>query len=165
MTELLHYLFGAASFMPHGYCLLWRPDLVAMHAISDGLIALAYIAIPVAMLTFLRKRPDIQGNSRKIGYLFIAFILACAVTHLTALLTLWWPAYGAQGLVKVVTAGVSIVTAVVVWQMFPKLLAIPSLQDLERANELLQAENQQLNSEVGRSRGSSTASMTGSKPR
>jgi two-component sensor histidine kinase len=153
MTELLHYLFGAASFMPHGYCLLWRPDLVAMHAVSDGLIALAYIAIPVAMLTFLRKRPDIQGNSRKIGYLFIAFILACAVTHLTALLTLWWPAYGAQGLVKVMTAGVSIVTAVVVWQMFPKLLAIPSLQDLERANEMLQAENLQLNSEVGRSQG------------
>lgn len=151
MTDLLHYLFGAASFMPHGYCLLWRPDLVAMHAISDGLIALAYIAIPTMMLIFLRKRPDIQGNSRKIGYLFVAFILACAVTHLTALLTLWWPAYGAQGLVKAMTAIVSLMTALVVWQLLPKLLAIPSLQDLERANDLLKAENMQLNTEVGRS--------------
>ncbi|MCK7615103.1 sensor histidine kinase [Roseibium sediminicola] len=151
MTDLLHYLFGAASFMPHGYCLLWRPDLVAMHAISDGVIALAYIAIPAAMLTFLRRRPDIKGNSRKIGYLFIAFILACAVTHLSALMTLWWPAYGAQGLVKAMTAVISIMTAVVAWQLLPKLLAIPSLQDLERANDLLKVENMQLNSEVGRS--------------
>lgn len=162
MTDLLHYLFGAASFMPHGYCLLWRPDLVAMHAISDGVIALAYIAIPVAMLTFLRRRPDIQGNSRKIGYLFIAFILACAATHLAALLTLWWPAYGAQGLVKAMTALISIVTAVVVWQMLPKLLAIPSLQDLERANALLKAEVGRNQSELNRINERFETALTGS---
>jgi PAS domain S-box-containing protein len=151
VPDILTYLFGAASFMPHGYCLLWRPDLVALHAISDGLIALAYVAIPLMMLNFLRRRPDIQGNSRKIGYLFIAFILACAMTHLTSLLTLWVPAYGAQGLIKAATALVSVATAVVVWRVRPKLLAIPSLKDLERANDLLKAENLQLNAAVGKS--------------
>ncbi|MHA7776889.1 sensor histidine kinase [Roseibium sp. M-1] len=152
MSDILSYLFGAASFMPHGYCLLWRPDLVAMHAISDGLIALAYVAIPLIILNFLRKRPDIQGNSRKIGYLFIAFILACAITHLTALLTLWWPVYGAQGLVKAATAIISVATALVVWKLQPKMLAIPSLKDLERANDLLTVENMELSDAVGRSR-------------
>ncbi|MCR9281200.1 MAG: PAS domain-containing protein [Rhodobacteraceae bacterium] len=152
MSEIVSYLFGAAAFMPHGYCLLWRPDLVAIHAISDALIALAYIAIPLMIFAFLRKRPDIQGNSRKIGYLFIAFILACALTHLTALVTLWWPIYGAQGLIKLVTALVSVATAVVVWRVRPMLLAIPSLKDLERANDMLKAENLQLSDKVGRSR-------------
>ncbi|UES39004.1 sensor histidine kinase [Roseibium aggregatum] len=152
MSEIVSYLFGAASFMPHGYCLLWRPDLVAIHAISDALIAFAYIAIPLMIFGFLRKRPDIQGNSRKIGYLFIAFILACALTHLTALVTLWWPIYGAQGLIKLVTALVSVATAVVVWRVRPMLLAIPSLKDLERANDVLKAENLQLSDKVGRSR-------------
>jgi hypothetical protein len=47
MRDVLEYLFGAASFVPHGYCLLWRPDLVAMHAISDGAIALSYFSIPM----------------------------------------------------------------------------------------------------------------------
>ena len=152
MSEIVSYLFGAAAFMPHGYCLLWRPDLVAIHAITDALIALAYIAIPLMIFGFLRKRPDIQGNSRKIGYLFIAFILACALTHLTALVTLWWPIYGAQGLIKLVTALVSVATAVVVWRVRPMLLAIPSLKDLERANDMLKAENLQLSDKVGRSR-------------
>ncbi|NKI57707.1 PAS domain-containing protein [Labrenzia sp. PO1] len=152
MSEIVSYLFGAAAFMPHGYCLLWRPDLLAIHAISDALIALAYIAIPLMIFGFLRKRPDIQGNSRKIGYLFIAFILACALTHLTALVTLWWPIYGAQGLIKLVTALVSVATAVVVWRVRPMLLAIPSLKDLERANDVLKAENLQLSDKVGRSR-------------
>ena len=55
MTDILSYLFGAASFVPHGYCLLWRPDLVALHAVSDGLIALAYVAIPIAMAKSRRR--------------------------------------------------------------------------------------------------------------
>lgn len=150
MPEILNYLFGAATFVPHGYCLLWRPDLVALHAISDGLIAAAYIAIPVAMLTFLRKRPDIDGTPRKIAYLFVAFILACAVTHVTALVTLWIPAYGAQGLLKALTAVISIATAIVVWQLLPKLLEMPSLKILETANDLLTAKNIELNTQVGR---------------
>jgi two-component sensor histidine kinase len=152
MADILQYLFGAASFMPHGYCLLWRPDLVALHAVSDAVIALAYVTIPIAMLVFLRKRPDIQGNTRRIGYLFVAFILACAMTHLAALATLWWPAYGAQGLIKAGTAGISIVAALTTWIVLPKLLALPPLQELERANEHLQKENQQLNTQVGKSR-------------
>lgn len=28
-AAIIDYLFGAASFMPHGVCLAWRPDLVA----------------------------------------------------------------------------------------------------------------------------------------
>lgn len=152
MPDILNYLFGTATFMPHGYCLLWRPDLVALHAISDGLIAAAYIAIPVAMLTFLRKRPDIDGTPRKIAFLFVAFILACAVTHITALATLWFPAYGAQGLLKALTAVVSIATAIVVWRLLPKFLEMPSLKILEQANDLLAAENLELNTQVGRTR-------------
>lgn len=42
MGQVVEYLFGAASFLPHGYCLLWRPDLVAIHAVADGLTAAAY---------------------------------------------------------------------------------------------------------------------------
>ena len=49
MHAIIDYLFGAASFVPHGYCLLWRPDLVAIHAISDSLIALSYFIIPVGI--------------------------------------------------------------------------------------------------------------------
>ncbi|SDU32477.1 sensor histidine kinase [Stappia sp. ES.058] len=152
MADLLDYLFGAASFMPHGYCLLWRPDLVALHALSDAAIALAYVAIPVAMLIYLGRRPDIHGTPRRIAHLFIAFILACALTHFAALATLWWPAYGAQGLIKALTAVISIATAVTTWIMLPRLLAIAPLQDLERANALLQRENRNLSKQVGKSR-------------
>lgn len=141
MTALLDYLFGAATFMPHGVCLLWRPDLVALHAISDLVITVSYLAIPLIILTFMRRRADLDSDAARVGYLFSAFIIACALTHFAALVTLWIPAYGAQGLIKAATAIVSAVTAVVIWRMLPDLLAIPSPAQLREANTALEAAN------------------------
>jgi len=151
-SDILSYLFGDPSLRSLEYYMRWREDLIWVHALSDAFIALAYFAIPFAIYDFLRRRPDIQGTSRYAGYLLITFIVAGGVTHTMTFLTLWWPIFGAQGLVKLATGIVSILTAVVVWQLKPKLLAIPSMDDLERANELLKAENLELNDEVGRSR-------------
>jgi len=47
MKEFLEKLFSS-DFMPHGYCYLWKPGLVWLHAVSDVLIALAYFSIPDA---------------------------------------------------------------------------------------------------------------------
>lgn len=56
MRDAINYLVSTASFVPHGYCLLWRPDLVWVHAVSDLLIALAYFSIPLALAHFVRRR-------------------------------------------------------------------------------------------------------------
>ena len=109
MQTIVDYLFGAASFVPHGYCLLWRPDLVALHAVSDGLIFLAYASIPAALVMFVRRRPDLEHRWTLV--LFAAFILACGLTHLVAAITLWEAYYGLQGVVKAITALVSVLTA------------------------------------------------------
>ena len=106
MQSVIEYLFGAASFMPHGYCLLWRPDLVALHAVSDALIFAAYASIPAALVVLVRKRPEIEHRTTVV--LFATFILACGFTHLMGMLTLWQPMYGLQGLVKALTAIVSV---------------------------------------------------------
>ena len=133
MSAVINYLFGAAAFMPHGYCLLWRPDLVAIHAISDGLIAMSYFAIPFGLWYFARRREDLEF--KPVFFLFAAFILFCGITHLVALTTLWFPIYGVQGLIKAATAAVSLASAYALWPTIPKALAIPGLSSLRRANE------------------------------
>jgi len=133
MDQVLDYLFGAASFVPHGYCLLWRPDLVALHAVSDLLIALAYFSIPVALWYVARQRPNFQY--RRLFLLFALFILFCGLTHIVSLLTLWAPIYGIQGLVKAATAGVSLLAAYSLWPALPSALAIPAFNDLRQANQ------------------------------
>lgn len=141
IDSVSNYLFEAASFMPHGLCLAWRPDLVAMHAAADLLIFVSYFTIPIALVYFLRRRTDLEYKS--VFALFAAFILACGATHAFGLLTLWVPLYGLQGMVKVVTALVSVTTAILIWPIIPKALALPSPSQLRVANKKLQEEIEQ----------------------
>jgi len=57
MNEFLRHLFS--YFMPHGYCYLWRPEIIWLHSISDAAITLAYYMIPVGLFYFVRKRRDL----------------------------------------------------------------------------------------------------------
>jgi hypothetical protein len=98
----------------------------------------AYFAIPVAIWTFVSKRPNIE--MRGLARLFAAFILWCGLTHIVNLVTLWWPIYEFQALVKVVTAAISLTTAVVIFPLIPKALAIPSPNELQLANAHLAKE-------------------------
>ena len=138
MQAVVEYLFGAASFVPHGFCLLWRPDLVALHAGANLVIALAYFSIPLGMFIVQRRRRDLPF--RGVFRLSALFILACGIGHLVDLATLWFPAYGLQGLVKAATAAISAITAVALWPLIPRIMALPSSTTLQQANTQLKAE-------------------------
>ena len=126
------------SFIPHGFCLAWDPGLVALQAASDLLIALAYFSIPAALIVFLRRRQDLAF--RPIFGLFAAFILACGTTHVLGVITLFAPIYWFDGGVKAVTAALSIATAIMLWPLLPKALALPSPAALHALNARLARE-------------------------
>ncbi|QPH53285.1 HWE histidine kinase domain-containing protein [Pontivivens ytuae] len=132
---MLDALFDGTAFMAHGYCLLWQPGLLTLHALSDLLIAGSYFAIPIAILIFLRRRPELE--MRGLAAMFAAFILLCGITHVIGLVTLWQPIYVVQGLAKALTAGVSILTAAAVFLLIPRALAIPAPAALQSANAAL----------------------------
>lgn len=137
--DAMSSLFSTDSFMPHGHCYLWFPHILWLHVVSDTLIALAYFAIPLALFRLARRRPDIGLNWAI--YLFVVFIVLCGLTHVAAIYTIWEPAYFPQGLLKAVTAAASIATAAAVWPTLPKLIAAPSLSQLEAANAKLEQAN------------------------
>lgn len=136
MPEFLKNLFASESFIPHGHCYLWNPDLVWLHIISDSLIGLAYYSIPITLIYFVRKRQDLPFNW--IFLLFGTFIVACGTTHFMEIWTLWHPTYWLSGSIKAITAIVSVYTALELVPLVPKALAIPSPAQLEVANRELQ---------------------------
>src|SRR5271168_2219878 len=95
-------LFGSGGFQPHGFCYSWNTGLVSLHVASDALIALSYFAIPLVMLRFFRKRPDVPFSW--IFALFSIFIVACGATHVMEIWNLWHAQYWLAGVVKAVTA-------------------------------------------------------------
>ena len=125
MTEVFS---GPSAFAPHGYCLLWRPQLLLLHGASDLLIVLAYFFISAAILYFLHRKKEV--NHKPLFYLFATFIAACGSTHLLGAITLWMPVYYMQGAVMAFTALVSVSTAVYLGPQLPHLLALPSHRQL-----------------------------------
>lgn len=131
MTDILKpFLDG--SYAPHGYCLLWQPELIWTHVVADSLIALAYFSIPVALITLVRRRKDIAFGW--IFWLFALFIMACGASHVMSIWTLWNGSYGIEALVKVVTAFASVATAIILWPLIPKAIALPSPAKLRGVN-------------------------------
>lgn len=131
---------------PHGYCLLWEPGLIWMHLIADGAIAIAYLSIPAALAVIGNRRPDL--NPMGILYLFAAFIILCAVTHVFGMLTIWLPVYSLQAGAKTATALVSVATSVLVWRMLDTILNSPTQGKLQAALDDLGTANAELERRV-----------------
>jgi signal transduction histidine kinase len=137
LAQIIDY-FNSAELAPHGLCLLWRPELIWLHVVSDSIIALSYFSIPIVLAAFASKRPDFG-----FGWVlcaFAVFITACGATHVFGIWTLWFPDYAAEGVVKGITALASIATAIGLWPLLPKVLAVPSPDQLRLANLALKAE-------------------------
>lgn len=128
---MFDFLFSDGGFSPHGYCLAWNTPLLYTHIFADLLIAVSYFSIPAVILVFLRRRKDASLHGP--AMLFVTFITACGLTHLFGVLTMFEPWYGLQGLMKVFTAVVSFVTALVLWKILPETLKIPAPGQLLRA--------------------------------
>jgi diguanylate cyclase (GGDEF)-like protein len=115
-------------FMPHGMCYLWDVRMLALHVISDAIIALAYFSIPVILLFFARRRRDLPFPG--IFAMFGLFIVACGLTHVFDIWTIWHPTYWLSGGVKAFTAFVSLTTAVLLVRVVPQALRIKGRADL-----------------------------------
>ena len=138
MRDFLEQLTGATEFMPHGYCLVWDPVLLWLHAGSDIVTGLAYLLIATMLFYLVAKRRDLPFFG--LFLLFGAFILACGLTHFFAAWTIYVPSYWEEGLVKAVTALISIITALFLLPLLPKLLILPNLSRSLEENKRLNRE-------------------------
>ncbi|WP_334163669.1 sensor histidine kinase [Phenylobacterium sp.] len=108
---------------------LARPELIWTHAVSDVLIGLAYFSIPLALGVFLYHRRDVRFGWAI--WMFVAFIMLCGVTHFMMVWTLWHADYGVEALVKAATAAASVITALALWPLLPRAIALPSSDALQ----------------------------------
>lgn len=134
-----------SGFMPHGHCILWSPSLLSLHVAADGIIALSYFSIPLAIVFYVKKK---QTREKIVPLLFTAFILSCGITHLFTIWNWWNTDYWLSGGIKILCGAISATTAVVLWFLMPQALKIPTSRELEEINSRLKTLNEDLESEV-----------------
>ncbi|MBX7149251.1 hypothetical protein K1X76_09195 [bacterium] len=114
--------FNMQGFMPHGHCYLWKPELIGLHVISDVIIMLCYYSIPFLLVVFILNKKKIPFNWLFI--MFALFILACGTTHLMEIINVWEAYYTLSGIIKLITAIVSLATVVCMIRIVPKILTM-----------------------------------------
>jgi len=122
--------YGAFSFLfsdnylPHRYCYLVQPGLVWTNVTMDGLIAASYLIIFAGLFWMAAKLRHL-AEMKSYLWLFIAFgtfIVACGLTHIMEVVTVWWPVYRLSAAVKVVCAAASVPTAILFVRIAPALI-------------------------------------------
>ncbi len=112
--------------------------LMMVISIANGLIAISCASIHVFLIVFIRKRKDLSFSWAIV--LFSAFMLVCGTIHFLHMIGIWWSVGWWQAAVDSITAVISLASAVIVWTILPKLLSIPSPEQLILINSELQKE-------------------------
>lgn len=148
IIDFFRQLLESEQFMPRWVCGQWTPFHGWMYVISDITIFVAYMAIPFALVYFVRKRWN-DLPFRWVFYMFIAFIMLCGFTHLIDAIIFWIPLYRLNAIVLMLTALVSVITVMGVLKILPaalklegpkalKLLVEQKTSELEKANQNLE---------------------------
>ncbi|CAH2572270.1 multi-sensor signal transduction histidine kinase [Planktothrix agardhii CCAP 1459/11A] len=132
---ILQQMVAMALLMSPNSWDFWQSQLIALHLVSDLVIALVYFAIPISFIYFVRQRQNSSYSS--IFILFSIFIFAFGINHLMAILTLWYPVYWLSEGLKTIPAIISVVTACTIIPLVPKLLKLRNPDKLEKVTRYI----------------------------
>src|SRR5258705_2396363 len=130
-----------STLTPHGACLLWKPELIWLNAVSDAMLAGAFFAIALVLGFFVWRRRDVMF--RGVFWAFALFATVCGVTRLLSILTLWVPAYDIEGLTKGFLALISVGITAAMLLMLPRILVLATRNQLQHAYAALEEEIRQ----------------------
>jgi signal transduction histidine kinase len=133
-----------STLVAHGACLLWKPELIWLNAISEALIAGAFFVTAFVLAFFAWQRGrDMMFMFVVVFWTFAIFFTVCGATRLLSILTLWVPAYGIEaatkGLLALISAGITAGLLV----LLPRIMVLPTRVQLQQALEALEEEVRQ----------------------
>ena len=137
LIEFFTHLFDTSDWPPRWYCGEWSDFHGWLYIFSDIGIWLAYFIIPMIIIWFIQRKPDVPFLP--VFWLFGAFIIFCGATHLLDAVMFWWPAYRLSAIFKFLTAVISMFTVFALIRDLPKLLALQTKDtpgEQEGVNEL-----------------------------
>ena len=120
---LFESLFSGDGFVPRTQCGNWSQGLIYQHILSDAATFLSYQIIPLLILRAIWSYRTTFKYTRQfllIGGLFVAFIVLCGWTHFFDVLMFYHPLYRLNGLLRLLTAAVSLATVYALVALLPK---------------------------------------------
>src|ERR1700704_4888558 len=141
MLPLFGNILDMSTLIPHGACLLWKPEWIWLNAISDALIAGAFFTTAFVLGFFAwRRGRDMMFMFRIVFWVFAIFFTVGGVTRLLSILTLWVPAYDIEGVIKGFLALISLGITAGLLLLLPRIMVLSTRAQLQQAVEALEEE-------------------------
>lgn len=135
-------------WMPHGSCFAWNPWLLWSIAASHFITGISYYAISGSIILLSKRmvesiKVELPQQMYAIAVLFAMFVGACGTSHLIDILTLWLPFYGLAAIAQMVTAILSLTTAIYLMPTGETAIAqIAAMETVEQDLKRIAAEQQ-----------------------
>lgn len=108
MKNAILAYFLPHAFLPQGHCYRWEPHLIWLHVSADAFITIAYYIVVVAIIYFLQGRKDLSPQTSKLILGNLCIFATCGTRHLVEVISVWLPVYWFSGILKVLSAGLSL---------------------------------------------------------
>ena len=128
------------------------PGMAYVHLITDVVIGVCYLIVPLIMLVFARRKKDVPFP--KVFGLFAASLLFCGATQFIDVLVAQWDWPRLDTLLRIVAAAIAIITVCVLINILPQAVELKGPKEFQseienRTHELVMLTGQ-LQSEVVR---------------
>jgi diguanylate cyclase (GGDEF)-like protein/PAS domain S-box-containing protein len=125
---------ASQNYAPLGFCYRWNKQLLTLHIVSDSIIFLSYLSIAFSLGWLVYR----QRRQIPFAWIFVAFgmfIVACGFTHAMDVFVIWYPYYWVAGDIKLVTAIASVITAIALPSLLPRIGHLLEEAKSSRRNE------------------------------
>jgi hypothetical protein len=102
-------VFSTEIFLPRGHAYLWTPWLVIAELVTNGLTAIALLAVGIRLVRKVQAAEP-EGLARGAAWMGV-LAFALAVTHLLDVWVIWTPIYGIDVVVRGLVAMLALTAA------------------------------------------------------
>jgi PAS domain S-box-containing protein len=138
MNAIIDWLLGSTA-APGGR-VPWQIDLLAPMIAIDLIVAASFLGALLAIVWFLRRRPDLFRDHQLFAWLLAAFVVSVAFSLIVDIISIFRPLYGVQVVIKIAAALLFAATVLVGWPLLPALARTPSSRQVRDANDRLRQE-------------------------
>ena len=150
MSDWVKRLSDSAA-RSYGDCWNWDPWVVWSHGGANAVMAICCVIIAGTFIHVVRRREDALFDG--VVALVAALVLACGCTCALEVYNIWHGAHRLAGLVKVITAEVSLLATFCFLRFVPKLRIVPTLNHALAMDAALSSEKQEKQRMEGQLRG------------
>ena len=129
LDDFFGKLFSADDGLARWHIGTWSELHAWIYIGSDLAIGAAFFTIVLALIRFLRKRPNLRIPT--VYFLFGSFILFTGVTFIMDAILFWWAAYRLNAFLQLITSILSWITIVSIYKYMPVALRLRTSKEFE----------------------------------